>query len=237
MSLIESITDKLRRRNQQRWETFDALVKATADGETIDPDDAADVLEATGKTPDELDAAVELLRKRREWRATLDLREELQQKLAELENERTEANERLAAVRQAHREALERIREADLAIRGQLAACEGAEASLQSTYNAEPVIQRLDEIKNETAPLRAELRRLQETCGRWDAQHRDAQRRLDELRRVNQHLGSEGRQVSGMMDEANRIVRSHEPRIAELREKLESLEREQRQLAAAHLVP
>ncbi|RIK73191.1 MAG: hypothetical protein DCC68_25285 [Planctomycetota bacterium] len=100
--LIQKLVGRRKEREQHAKQTFDSVVAALADGETVDEHEVDAMLEACGKEPSELQLAVERLQQRREAVAKLA---EVDSMRAE-EREHTATAQRLAAERTAY---LERI--------------------------------------------------------------------------------------------------------------------------------
>lgn len=85
MNLIDRIFHAFGKRQRDRQLDFAGLVRATVNGEKIDPDTAAGVLEAAGRTPTQLQTAAERILRRRELRRSIEERSlVLSERLTEL---------------------------------------------------------------------------------------------------------------------------------------------------------
>ncbi|MHB9049838.1 MAG: hypothetical protein ACYC35_28290, partial [Pirellulales bacterium] len=70
-TLLEAIGLKAKKQAAEKAQSFAALCRLVADDKPVDPDDAAAILEAAGKTPQDLQTEVNRLLDRRRLRAKL----------------------------------------------------------------------------------------------------------------------------------------------------------------------
>lgn len=97
-TLLEKITKKQKDRFRERQDEFRQLVHAVADEREPDADRVEEILQASQKTIEDLQKAVEVLRQRREVRARLDT-------IPTLEAERTKLIKQISAADRALEEA------------------------------------------------------------------------------------------------------------------------------------
>jgi len=113
MDLFEKLAAKQQQREKASIDNFHALVRAIAAGQEPDADQAERILNDSGRSLDDLRAAVELYQKRAAMRAMLD-------SLPKLEAERREIEQRLAEADAALRAAEQRHAEVAIPLRGRL---------------------------------------------------------------------------------------------------------------------
>jgi hypothetical protein len=83
-TLFERLTRRAVKKEQAAVSTLADLTTAVLDGKDVDEDSAAAVLEASGKSAEDLQAAVELLQQRRQWAKAAKQAPGAQARLAEI---------------------------------------------------------------------------------------------------------------------------------------------------------
>src|SRR3990172_9076318 len=96
-TLLQSVKSAFRRQTADRASEWSAFVATVADSKT-DAESVPAALEAFGKTFDDLETAVDLLRQRRTWAAAAALEAEAKKQLDQIERDVAAARQRLAAV-------------------------------------------------------------------------------------------------------------------------------------------
>jgi len=165
--MIGELLDKLTQRRTAKAGGFLDLAKRIAAGENVSVETADETLAATGKTPEELQAAVELCKRRMDWTRQLGTVEKLERERADLEGRIAEADGELEKAVEK-RDA--RVAPMGARIRGivaALASAKAARAQLRATCpDAELVAQgadltaRLAELRERAAFLRKESARI-----------------------------------------------------------------------------
>lgn len=111
--LVEGIRGLFARKRQSAAEAYDELVRKAASGKSGSAEDAAAILEAVGKTVDDLERDADIFKTRRAKAATLGQRDQLVAERKELLTEREQAQ---VEHDEMMRKGQERIRELDVRI-------------------------------------------------------------------------------------------------------------------------
>lgn len=85
MSILDTVLEKLTQRRAAIAAGFDGIVVAIADGREPVANQVAAALDAAGKTPDDLAAAVELLQRRRTLRSAIDAAQTAAKRVTEID--------------------------------------------------------------------------------------------------------------------------------------------------------
>jgi hypothetical protein len=226
--LVSRLVGKQRERQAAKELEFERLVRSLAEGKDVADDEVERILSDAGQAATDLQAAVELLLRRRGWAEQLDRREPLLREVKALERRREENNASLTAARDRAFKEDEEIRERVAQLERELANIEAAHFQLISTAGTR---ERHRQIGNESVALAMQLE--------------DAQQ---QLRKDRAAFAAAERATSGPLSArpANlpEIIASTKHRVALSEQRVERAEdayREVRgqagELAAADLIP
>lgn len=101
-NFFDAVTDAFKQYRREKIDDFSTLVRAVVENRDFDPADAAAILDAAGKTPEDLKAAVDLARQRDTWRAMVADEPKLRA-------ERSALGEKAAMLRKEFEEALKAV--------------------------------------------------------------------------------------------------------------------------------
>jgi hypothetical protein len=105
--VLDQVDAELKAQNKARAAEFRKLAAAIASGDEMSPESITATLEATGRTIDDLRRQVDLVRKRRELRRTVDSEPGLIERQAELRRAIAVADAELKLAEDRHEEAVE----------------------------------------------------------------------------------------------------------------------------------
>lgn len=217
MSLIDTLKTAFKEREEQRVGDFQSLAVAVLDGVDVSSEEACAVLEAAGKTADDLQAEVARLRKRRVRQSRLSDVPKIEGSREQLESEIRDANtafakqqtkwqnavgERTAKIRQLESDHANAMR----ARRELIAGCDDP-----------ALLQEADVVE-------AELKRLETTKRSAQAVLENSRRQLRTIEYRSQH-GYEGNKqtAADQLPEAAKQVGDAKQRLAEIQKQLDDL--------------
>ena len=185
------------------------LVQVVADDDPPDDDNLLTTLDDCGKSLDELEAAVALVKQRREWTAQMATVPAARAEAAAIETERKAARVELFDAQSKYNEL-----NAALAMREQanittLSTAEAARQSLQGTSTDQSLTDRIDKARADSRPIHERHRRLCETRG--DRRHEltrvegsnDAA--PDEVERARKHATEHDAEINRLESEQHRL--------------------------------
>ena len=153
MNVFEKLAATLRLRERSRLDEFKALVRAIASGTEPNADEVERILNACGRSIDDLKKAVELYQRRVLWRELLDSlprleaeRESIERRLAEADAELQAAERKHAKVTTPLRNRLEELRQATLT-------AENYRQRLVETCPNEELRERASELRRQLAEV------------------------------------------------------------------------------------
>ena len=118
MSLFNKIEEMLGLKKKKRADNFQSLAVKVADGERVAPQEAADILDQTGRTTQDLQAAVDQVKRRRELRKAVDAGATIAAERASIIARATAANQILERAEQVHQETIDPLRNREFELNG-----------------------------------------------------------------------------------------------------------------------
>lgn len=185
MTMLEFLTKLKTKQTETAISKHDewlALVVAVCDGDEPAEDAVLETLEHCGRSVEDLQAAVELVRQRREWTTQMATVPAARAEATAIEAERTAARVELFDAQSKYNERLKALSEREQAVVVRLSTGEAARQSLQGTSSDQSLTDRIDKAREGIKQIHAPLARLVERRG--DRRH--------ELTRVeaSNHAGS-----------------------------------------------
>jgi len=160
MDCLGSVLEKVAKRKADALASYRALVGFICDGRELDADHVVDVLAASGKTPEDLRAAVGLLTERRRLRQQLDTKPAAEKRIVEI----VSALQAIERKREAfdkkcddERWPLDCERET---LQATIAAAGNAQRELYATCGNAEILDRSKEITKDAENISVEIRRL-----------------------------------------------------------------------------
>lgn len=245
-SLIEKIARRSHQRNVEKAASFLELVRAVHSGkEDVAPDDAAAILEAAGKTTEELQQAVALLERRTKWAAQIARTEESEKRLSEVEEQRDAQNEKWKAAQAKHQEVFDRILVEEHRIKKELEQARLAATQLRETPLDESLAERREVVarrRKDVGPRLANVEKLilQHSRRREGASKIQDDTRMDVARRrveKTQKVTDSLAELRGIIKDADEQLARLEPQRDELQKELAEIEAEEAKVRELELTP
>lgn len=211
---------------------FHALVRLVADDKAPEPDSVARALQDADKTVEDLQKAVELLQRRRQWRQAIAEAESLegerpgiQKQIAAAYRELEQANERHDEIVGPLHGKLDRITQAERE-------AGDARRQLWSTCTNPELLDALADVSREREVLDKERRELSRDR---DELKRRGQADLEEVSHARSEADAQALRNQGQ----NRLARAkqYEPELARFAKKLATLEQREREIYQRMLEP
>jgi dihydrodipicolinate synthase/N-acetylneuraminate lyase len=133
MELLEKVSEVFRGRQQKKVGDFAELVKAVIADKAPSPAKIAEMLEASDKTPDDLQEAIAHRRQRLELRKKLDSISALKKQHQDVQRQYDQEQERFAAEEERHENVLGPLRYQGGQLYAEIADCESATSKLRRT--------------------------------------------------------------------------------------------------------
>lgn len=227
-TLIEKVTGK------QRGFQIDyhSLVRRVADGKELDPELVARALQDAGKTTDDLQRAVDLVQRRRDWCKAIDHAQAMEKDRAAVRRQIDEADRALAEAERLHTETTNplywQLEDMTRASR------EGEEAKrqLQATCSDSELLGALADVHTEQHALGC---RRHELTSKRDELNRAGKSRLEQAACIGMHPDA-----PGLRDQGKRLLaqaKEHAPELSRLEKRLTKLEQEEKTIREKMLEP
>jgi predicted nucleic acid-binding Zn-ribbon protein len=190
-SLFEKIAGKQKQREQARVNDFRALVRTIATGKEPDADQVERVLSESGKSLDDLRAAVELYQQRFAMRTLVNSLPKLEAERKEVERQLTQADEALEAAERQHSEATAPLHGRLEMLRQAMQEAERSRQQLVETCPDDELRERLADLQRrhtEAHDRSFKLRQVINDCRTWaksdraEVAHASSPRKEQELR-------------------------------------------------------
>ena len=162
MNLIDQVRGVFQASAQRKAADFAELVSILANGETIDPVEMAAQLEAVGKTPDELAAAIENKKRRSELAAVAFRLPAIHSEFAELKEAYNAELDRYHGLLAEHEQTVAPMANRAQALELEIKTAIRAAETLRATYRG-PLLDQLAEVNHRQAALNSEIAGLQRT--------------------------------------------------------------------------
>lgn len=195
------------------------LVQVVADDDPPDDDNLLTTLDDCGKSLDELEAAVALVKQRREWTAQMATVPAARAEAAAIETERTAARVELFDAQSKYNERLKALSEREQAVIAVLSTGETARQSLQGTSTNQSLQDRIDKAREDSRPIHERHRRLCETRG--DRRHeltrveRADNATAEQIEQARKHATELDAEISRLESEQQRLQAEIEAVFAE----------------------
>lgn len=134
MSLVERVRNQVQGEDDAERDSWVSLVVAVAD-ESISADEVVPALRKLGRDAGQLEQAVGLLRRRREWASTVQAGRDAEAVLADCARELAEAEQKLAKLIETHEAKLQPVLARRDAARGAVSLASSAERSLRESVS------------------------------------------------------------------------------------------------------
>jgi len=146
--LVDKLTQREQERNKDAQVQYAEIKRSLADGKELDPEAVEVILKSTGKSPADLQADVELLQQRREWRKLIDGEPELKRAANEIAEKIDAERKRFRSLQQEHELALEELNQQRNQIADELKQVNNANTEMSKTS---PVKEEQSEIYSKGA--------------------------------------------------------------------------------------
>ena len=170
MNLLEKITGKQKQREKARIDDFPTLVRTIGAGKEPDADQVERVLLSTGKSVEELRAAVELYQRRSVMRTQVNSLPKLESERKEIEQQMTKANAALEEAERQHEETMNPLISQHEIVRHVMQEAELARRQLVETCPYVELNQQLADLHRGHAEANAQATKLRQTisdCRSW----------------------------------------------------------------------
>lgn len=208
---------------------FHDLVRLVGDDKAPEPESIARALQDAGKTVDDLQQAVELLQRRRQWRQVMTHVESLETERADIRKQIDTANRELAEAEQRHTDTVWPLEGRLLQIAQATRDAEDARRQLWNTCANPELIDALAELNSEVSVLATRRNQLSQER---DALMRRGQADLEEaaharseadaqaLRNRSQHQKAQAKQFDAELTKLDKKLAKLQQREQEIRQQM-----------------
>lgn len=245
MSVVEQIRDRRVAKERTNWAAYSDLLRSIASGEAVDDVETDICLSMVGRSLDDLERDVELMRRRLEWSRLIDeeperlsLERQRERELQAAVDELRETTARLSAIveqkRQSYRSVADRAGLAQEAQTGLLRTCMDAgllERERRLTALVKELIPKIQEAEYELAKRKSELVSLGQTRV---AMEKHAYQRTTMVSLSHPPIVDHSPERERWLRSE---VEAHEEHVQQLRARMRTLQSEQAEISAAKLLP
>jgi len=228
MSVFDKVANFMEARKQSASAEWTSTVADIANGKDPTPAKVEELLNRTGKTLDDLKAAVDVKMRRKALRAALDAVPALQRDVAELDRlydaEAMKLQSAQARFNEATRPLIDRANE----LREKIAQGEAARGDLINKWPDEQTALELNDAEQARNPIHRRIAALREAVRQGEAGYQDmeaANRQLNrkaaaEMKADAQRKIDEANGCQDELDKATRELAEAEERVVEIRERM-----------------
>lgn len=170
MSLLEKITGKQKQREKARIDDFRTLVRTIGAGKEPDADQVERILVITGKSVEDLRAAVELYQQRFALRTQLNSLSKLTTERKEIEQQMAKANEALEEAERQHEETMNPLIRQHEIVRQAMQEAERARQQLIDTCPFDELCERSADLQRRHVQVHDQASKQRQTisdCRGW----------------------------------------------------------------------
>jgi chromosome segregation ATPase len=251
MNVLSAVLEKIRTKKNEiilsAQDEYFRLIQAIASGKEVDSEEAANILEASGRSVEQFEKAVEVHTRRIELAEQLSRKRSLEASIPKLEREAEHARRELdAAVAKLQTKAFEadkKLRDAN----NEIVQFYQVESRLRESCQDPAILSRFAELSEKRlelvrmkSPLQEDLRRTQNQIRSWRNQVENFR---DSLKKNRSDLPAMGSDQKGLaiakseVEKLDSVISQLAKAIAEIDEKLRPIECELKELDDKKLIP
>ena len=227
--ILSDLISRIQGKKREFVMDFHALVKLVADDKAPEPDSIARALQDAGKTVDDLQQAVELIQRRRQWQQAIALAESLEAERADVQKQIAAANREYDQAEQRHHQTVwpleGRLHQIAQATRD----AEDARRQLWNTCANPDLIDALAQLNSDVSALATRRNQLSQERdalirrGQADleeAAHAHSEADAQALRNRSQHQKAQAKQFDTELAKLDKKLAKMQQREQEIREQM-----------------